>query len=388
MNLPSRLLSIDVFRGITMLLMIFVNDASGIDNIPKWIDHVDAEVDGLGFADTIFPTFLFIVGLSLPFALKSRMNKGESFYSIAGYILIRATALIIMGFFHVNLEDYRGGDDSLVSRAVWTLGITVSFFLIWLDYSSDISKNKKYSLIGFGVLLLSSMAYIYQFGNPEGLSPSWWGILGIIGWAYLVCAFIYLLVRGKLGALIFALLVLLVVNILDHTDSMPFNIPLIGDGSSTSLIMAGAVVSGIYSELVKRNKELTLWILLFILGVVSIVAAFGIRPYADGISKINSTPAWVLLMIGISILVFELMIYLVDVKKKEKWFKIIRPAGTSTLTCYLIPYILHSIMRITGLRYPEYFNTGIPGLIRCFVVAILIIAFVGLLEKRRLRLKI
>ena len=163
MNLPKRLLSIDVFRGITMLLMIFVNDASGIDNIPKWIDHVDGDVDGLGFADTIFPAFLFIVGLSLPFAIKGRIIKGESFYSIAGYILVRAAALIIMGFFHMNLEDYHSGDGALVSRAVWTLGITVSFFLIWLDYPLNVSKSKKYALMGLGILLLAEMAYIYKF---------------------------------------------------------------------------------------------------------------------------------------------------------------------------------------------------------------------------------
>jgi len=77
--LPKRLHSIDIFRAITMLFMIFVNDVSSVKNIPAWIDHVDANADGLGFADTVFPAFIFIVGLSLPFAIKNRLKKDEPF---------------------------------------------------------------------------------------------------------------------------------------------------------------------------------------------------------------------------------------------------------------------------------------------------------------------
>ena len=97
-----RFQAVDVLRALTMFLMIFVNDVGSVKNLPHWVDHVDADVDGMGFADTIFPAFLFIVGLSLPFALQSRMKKGKSFLSISLYILLRSAALIIMGFFHVN----------------------------------------------------------------------------------------------------------------------------------------------------------------------------------------------------------------------------------------------------------------------------------------------
>src|SRR5215210_9277323 len=97
-ELPRHLHSIDVFRAVTMFFMIFVNDVDGVRNIPEWIKHVGANDDGLGFADTIFPAFLFIVGLSLPFALKKRIDNGDSFYSIATYILTRSIALLVMGF--------------------------------------------------------------------------------------------------------------------------------------------------------------------------------------------------------------------------------------------------------------------------------------------------
>ena len=57
----QRLASIDVFRALTMLLMIFVNDLGTLTNIPLWLEHTKAAEDGMGLADTVFPAFLFIV---------------------------------------------------------------------------------------------------------------------------------------------------------------------------------------------------------------------------------------------------------------------------------------------------------------------------------------
>ena len=82
--LSQRLASIDVFRALTMLLMIFVNDLGTLTNIPLWLEHTRAEEDGMGLADTVFPAFLFIVGLSIPFAIGNRWAKGVSQNKILG----------------------------------------------------------------------------------------------------------------------------------------------------------------------------------------------------------------------------------------------------------------------------------------------------------------
>lgn len=387
--LPKRLLSIDVFRAITMLLMIFVNDVSGVKNIPGWIEHVSATADGLGFADTIFPAFLFIVGLSFPFAIGNRMNRGDSFNQVALYILSRSLALIVMGFFHVNLEEYSPA--AILPKAIWEILITVAFFFIWLDYPANMQKTKKYRLIGIGVAILAIMALLFKGGDasaPEGLKTSWWGILGIIGWGYLVCACIFLLSKGKLPVLIMVLALFFVINLLAHTNLLHAKLLLIGDASSVSLIMAGTIVSACYSAIVAKGKSRTLWTILMVAGISAIVAGLIIRPYADGISKIRSTPAWVFICIGISILVFELLIYLVDVRGKHQFFSIIRPAGTSTLTVYLIPYLLYSFYLLVNFNYPQPLNEGIGGIIRSFAVAFIVIAIAGFMEKKRIRLKV
>jgi len=388
-QLPRRLLSIDVFRAITMFFMIFVNDVSGVINIPGWIEHVKANEDGLGFADTIFPIFLFIVGLSIPLALMKRMKRGDSFYKTSTYILTRSIALLVMGFFHVNLESY--SKLAILPAAVWEIFITVAFFLIWIDYPDKMNKSKKYFLQGLGILTLIIMAYLFKGGKPEapvGLKPYWWGILGIIGWSYLVCAFIYFLSKGNLWAQLTAFVVFMIINVAFHTHVLKFSLWVIGNAASVSLTMAGIVISLLYKELAGKGKDKILWILFAAFGIVTLAFGLLIRPYAAGISKIRATPAWVAICIGIGILVFELLIYLVDIKGKQNMFKWIRPGGTSTLTTYLIPYLLYSIYTLAGFHYPKFFNEGVGGIIRSFLVAFFVIWIAGLLEKRKIRLQI
>src|SRR5690242_18586753 len=134
-----RLASIDVFRALTMLLMIFVNDLGTLKKIPGWLEHTKAAEDGMGLADTVFPAFLFIVGLSIPFAIGNRWSKGVPQSNILGHILTRSFALLAMGFFHVNLENYNQSA-ALLPRGIWEILLTISFFLIWLDYAVNLSK--------------------------------------------------------------------------------------------------------------------------------------------------------------------------------------------------------------------------------------------------------
>jgi heparan-alpha-glucosaminide N-acetyltransferase len=389
-QLPKRILSIDVLRAITMFLMIFVNDVSGVDQIPKWIEHTAADYDGMGFSDIIFPAFLFIVGLSLPFAINARIKKKDSTFSITFYIALRALALIVMGFFHVNLENYNH-EQALLSYPIFTLILTFAFFLIWLDYPEKINKNIKYACIVLGVLLLAALAYLYKGGNaehPEGLSPQWWGILGIIGWAYLFSAITYLLTKGKLKFLLPAFIIFAVINVISHANLLHVDLWMIGDASSITLIIGGTVISTVYTLIINKGKTQQLWIILAEAGLLTLVFGFVIRPYSGGISKIYSTPAWVFICMGITILALELLIYIVDFKGKKNWFGFISPAGTSTLTCYLMPYILYSLYSLLDFDYPHYFNYGIGGILRSFFIAFLIIRIVAVMEKRRIRLKI
>ena len=160
-----------------------------------------------------------------------------------------------------------------------------------------------------------------------------------------------------------------------------------GDGSLPALTMAGIIIAVLYSTLSEKGKYALCFSLLLLLGAVMLAGGFAIRPLA-GISKIRATPSWVMICTGISILVFTALIWLVDRKKKQNWFAVIKPAGTSTLTAYLLPYIIYPAIHILGISLPVFLLTGGVGLIKSALFALLVIMLAGLLEKWRIRLKV
>ena len=66
--------------------MVFVNELASIKDVPQWMKHMPADADAMTFVDLVFPAFLFIVGMSIPFALQQRLNKGDSFLQLQGHI--------------------------------------------------------------------------------------------------------------------------------------------------------------------------------------------------------------------------------------------------------------------------------------------------------------
>ncbi|TKK64152.1 DUF5009 domain-containing protein [Ilyomonas limi] len=394
-QLQRRLLSIDVFRAVTMLLMIFVNDFDGVTGVPEWIKHAPANEDALGFADIIFPAFLVIVGLSIPFAIRSRLHRRQSTSRVFIYILERSLALLVMGFFHVNLENYSSA--AFLPKPVWEILITIGFFLIWLDYPEKVKRNTRYLLQAAGIVLLAIMAILYKGESATGvlvpMQPQWYGILGLIGWSYIICASIYLFSKGKLAIQFIAWALFFLFSVATHAHLLNWLQPvhrfvwIVGSGSMPAFTMAGVAVSVLYSTVAGKNRDALFWSLLIAFGVFNIIIGFGTRPL-DGISKIHDTPSWVGICTGIAILVFALMIYIVDIKEQTNWYKAIRPAGTSTLTCYLIPYILYSFYELFHFHFMPFLNEGIGGFIRSFATAFIVIWIAGWLEKKSIRIKV
>ena len=91
----ERLLSLDVFRGFTLLGMVLVNSHPG--EIYPGLGH--AKWNGWGFADLIFPFFVFIVGVAIPYSFANRLARGESREKLFKHILIRCVLLFAIGVF-------------------------------------------------------------------------------------------------------------------------------------------------------------------------------------------------------------------------------------------------------------------------------------------------
>lgn len=91
---PTRLNSIDVFRGLTVAAMLLVNNAGDWSHVYPWLEH--AEWNGCTPADFVFPFFLFIVGISLELALGSKVGNVDSgiLWKTACW---RATKIFLLG---------------------------------------------------------------------------------------------------------------------------------------------------------------------------------------------------------------------------------------------------------------------------------------------------
>src|SRR5215467_2844775 len=91
----QRLISLDVFRGFTLLGMVLVN--SHPSAIYTSLGH--AKWNGWGFADLLFPFFVFIVGVAVPYAFANRMARGESRQRLFRHVLVRCMLLFAIGVF-------------------------------------------------------------------------------------------------------------------------------------------------------------------------------------------------------------------------------------------------------------------------------------------------
>src|SRR6202046_3469223 len=94
---PSRLMSLDLFRGATIAGMILVNNAGDEPNSYWPLKH--AEWNGWTPTDLVFPFFLFIVGVAMAFSFAGRLRRGESRRTLVSHVMRRGLILFAIGFF-------------------------------------------------------------------------------------------------------------------------------------------------------------------------------------------------------------------------------------------------------------------------------------------------
>jgi len=385
-----RVKSIDIFRALTMLLMIFVNDLWTLNNIPGWLEHKAADEDGLGLADVVFPAFMFIVGLSLPYAIRARIDRGDPPVKIIWHIIERALALIIMGLFMVNLENM-DGTHLMIGRFTWEILMALAFILIWNNYRGKVfGFIPEYAMKLAGFALLIFLAAIYTGRSHEGvvwMKTYWWGILGLIGWAYLLNALIYYVLRDRPVWIGLACLILYMLNVNEFVSPFHYNLQIVVGASNHASVMSGLLVSVILIKLKGKNRLKNVVPILAGLSIIFLLFGFLTRP-EWGISKIHGTPSWTAICAGISTISFIILYILADRMDITRWANIISPAGKSTLTCYLVPYFVYPLLAMIGFSLPAFLVTGLVGLLKSLIFSLLIIIITGGLNRLHISLKI
>ncbi len=147
-----RLLSLDVARGITIAFMIMVNNNGGGGSW-RFMNH--AQWNGLTATDLVFPTFIFVMGISAVFAIESRLARGATRGQIVRHTMQRAALLCVLGiivnsfpFFELEHMRFYG-----VLQRIAVCYLAVSLLYLWKPRAWTMAAALAIALAGYWVLL-------------------------------------------------------------------------------------------------------------------------------------------------------------------------------------------------------------------------------------------
>lgn len=393
--ISNRILSIDIMRGITLFLMLFVNDLY-IPGVPKWLVHTQEWEDGMGLADWVFPGFLFMVGLSIPFAMKTRIKKGQNKTRLWSHVIIRTLSLLLIGVLMVNISRVNPALTT-ISSGLWAVLVYTCVFLIFNRYPKPSKNTKIFRLLRIlGIVGLMVLVAMFTAGtpeNPQWIQTGWWGILGLIGWGYFVGATTFLTLRGSFVGTGLIWLLFLLVNIcsqLGYFQALDPLDPFIGVllAGNIPLIVLSGLLMGL---LLKKYRMVTVKLLgtFVFVGLFFLLLGFVLHQYFI-VSKLLGTPSWAMYCSGISVLLFCVLYLIVDVYKWVAWARIFLPAGQNSLTTYLAPDFIY--YGVWGLGLEVFFykqsESALLAVAGSFVWAFLMIGFAALLSKIHVQLKL
>jgi predicted acyltransferase len=391
----NRISSIDIMRGITLIIMLFVNDLY-MRVAPAWLGNSPENADSMGLADWVFPGFLFVAGLAIPFALSRRFSAGENTHDIGRHIILRFISLIIIGILMLN-SGRIDAELAGMNATIWTLMMYIGIFMIWNDYRDK--ENRFFTVTGFrlfGMAVLAFLVFKFNSGEPENngsLITGWWGYLGLLGWGYLVSAFAYVLFRDSILKTALLAGFFLALNIISGLDliklpsiSIPFGVLI--DGNVPFMVLTGLLAGLIIKKFQINDFQMAI-LSITLLGIVFLAAGFILRNWFI-ISKVNGTPSWVLICSGINLLVFVFLFWIADVKKLTGWAVFMRPAAENSLTAYLSADVIYYIILSTGIPLLIYKQTDSQLIVIAgsLIWAFLIVKLTALLKRLDISLKL
>jgi heparan-alpha-glucosaminide N-acetyltransferase len=392
----ARIMSIDIFRGLTVLVMVFVDNLDFVKGLPWWTYHMPRQANGMTYVDMVFPAFLFVMGMSLPLAVARRSAQGDSRGKIWLHILGRSLGLVALGLFIANgpqVDQQRAG----ISPVVWDLLGFAGIALFWgsRNGSSGAAVNKplRRVLKHAGLLLLIVLAIVFRRANQDG-HTAWfdfsdWEILGLLGWAYLLTGSVYLLFQKNLAALVASLAAFSALNTLstlgwfDWLKRYPPYVQPFEAGLS-SITLAGLIASLILMGGVLGNTFRTraLWAVIY--AAILAGAAWVLMPL--GVSKLRDTPAWCLYCAAANTLLMLFLYWMADIKNWTRWAALFKPAGANALLAYMLAYVAYFIPVIFRLTADG--TAGWYGVLRSLLFAALVLAVTAVLTHFRFRFQI
>jgi predicted acyltransferase len=380
-----------------MAAMIYVNDVAGAPAsvVPAWMRHFPADGNGMTFVDLVFPAFLFVAGLSIPVALGPRLARAGAAPNVLLHVATRTLSLLVLGVLMVN--ERPDADAMGWSPALWLALLYLSAILAFGSLPRWPQVSIALRLVGAAGLVALAFAFRGPGGvrivtlNPFAIRHEWWGILGLIGWAYLVGSVVFLIFRGRPTATLGCVALLYCLYPADQTgafDGLWINRHVgVGEmlGSHAAITTAGVLLASVFTEPVGRRVRLTL---LFIAGCA---AAAWLLDGLYGVNKNKATPSWCLWATAATAavwLVFDLFAAVPGVAVVVRPFAV---AGQNVLLAYLLHNLLYPLLDLfhlddwyDGLARPDLAHT--VG--RAAGCAVAVLALTAGLNRAGFRLKL
>lgn len=360
----TRLLSLDVFRGMTVAGMVLVNNPGTWSAVYAPLKH--AEWHGWTPTDFVFPFFLFIVGIAIPIALGKRLSEGVT-NAVYWKIIKRAALIFLLGLIQMGFPffDLSKTDVPLVVKIIGVFALIAIAVLFFAD------KFREAKFVTIGLLVFFAGFYLINQGFPtESFArlriP---GVLQRIAVCYLFASFIFLWTNWKQQAYIAGILLLLYWvlmlfggngdlsaegNFSGYIDRLILGENHIWKANkfydpegtlSTMPAVATTLIGVLTGTWLKTNRsDLDKVSGMFFFGVV-LTALGWIWDFWFPINKPLWTSSYVLFTGGLGLCFLAFCYFLIDIKNyKNYWTKPFIIFGTNALALYFASSLLARLM--------------------------------------------
>lgn len=389
----SRVMSVDFLRGLTMFVMLFAN--LGFKGAPAFMQHhwPGDVFYGATYVDYIFPMFLFLIGVSIPLAFRKYDYSWKSQGKLLWHVVFRSCLMLGIGVLLINGCDQNqylpltwldplwtaiGADPGWAAQSVWRFIMLLGVILLLhrLDPKKWPKKSTSWILRGVGAVLLLYYIIFFKDHNGGYFQSYWWEIIGLLGWAYLSCGIIYLILRRDPDLLPFALLTMVIFSIAaraGHFEPIPFLRTACGKIGGLSInTMFGVALGSLWlsrlGDPVRTKRLLWSYFIMAVIMAGSLTPFFGLgrdltvaeemaKQHGDfffiyGVSKNIGTLGWMLLtamFAGAGLLIAW------QICDRWKWnffpINYIKELGSVSLMAYLFHFEMFNILAFTSLAH-------------------------------------
>lgn len=328
----ERLLSLDVFRGFTILLMTIVNNPGSWANIYPPLKH--AEWNGCTPTDLVFPFFIFIMGTAIPFAMPTKYFD----FGVFNKILVRSLRIFCLGLFlnfFSRIEVF-----SLEGIPLLMVRLLITFAVAYALLGNFTLKIKTYLVF----LIFGGLLFLAYSGIPAFDEVRIPGVLQRIGIVYFFASLLYLKTNLR-TQLIVAIIILLVYWGLMALVPVPgFGEPNFEKGTNLAAWLDNLLLNG---HLWASSKT---WDPEGILSTLPAIATGILGMFVGQILNLQISKSDIVIkmaVVGISMVVVGLLWSTVFPLNKSLWTSsyVVYTAGLATI-CLLILYYLIDVLNI------------------------------------------